>query len=57
MGRAGSDGALLAVLAVGTLLIVNYTGDRLNLAWPGSRAQAEASLRCRSPGLTVPSPS
>lgn len=36
-GRAGSDGALLAVPAVGTLLIVkNYTGDRST--WPGPGA-------------------
>lgn len=42
MGRAGTDGALLAAPAVGTLLIVkNYTGDRLNFGLAREQAQAE----------------
>ena len=42
MGRAGSDGALLAVPAVGTLLIVkNYTGGRLNFGLAREQARAE----------------
>lgn len=40
--RASPDGALLATLAVGTLLIVkNYTGDRLNFGLAREQARAE----------------
>lgn len=42
MGRAGTDGALLAAPTVGTLLIVkNYTGDRLNFGLAREQARAE----------------